>query len=455
MPSTRSRSLALATVTAVSLTALAACGTSSERSDGGPGGTVKLDVNGQPPKTQAFERKLFDKHVRQFEKANPDIDIVPHEGFMDPKTFNAKLAGGKLEDVFYVYFTDTRGLIAKKQAADITDQIKDMPHREDVQDALMKVFQDERGRQYGLPTANYSMGLLYNRSLFEKAGLDPDKPPRTWADVRAAARKIAKLGDNTVGYADFSKNNQGGWHFTAELYSRGGRLATEHDGKWKAAFNSAAGRATLQDLHDMRWKDDAMGSKQLLQAEDVQRMMGSGKLGMYLSAADNITVIAKQFGGKYRDFGLAPVPDAKSTLIGGEGYMINPKASPEKIEAGIKWLQWKYLSPDLVERNIRDHLAADLPVGLPMPPTPDIWKGEVRDRVEKAKRKHANVPVGNYQHFMDAAPRVPGVLEPPEAQQVYAVLDSAMQAVLTKEDADIDALLDAAEKKVDQIYGAS
>ncbi|QID34687.1 extracellular solute-binding protein [Streptomyces albus] len=455
MPSTRSRSLALATVTAVSLTALAACGTSSDSSDGGPGGTVKLDVNGQPPKTQAFERKLFDKHVRQFEKANPDIDIVPHEGFMDPKTFNAKLAGGKLEDVFYVYFTDTRGLIAKKQAADITDQIKDMPHRDDVQDALMKVFQDERGRQYGLPTANYSMGLLYNRTLFEKAGLDPDKPPRTWADVRAAARKIAKLGDNTVGYADFSKNNQGGWHFTAELYSRGGRLATEHDGKWKAAFNSAAGRATLQDLHDMRWKDDAMGSKQLLQAEDVQRMMGSGKLGMYLSAADNITVIAKQFGGKYRDFGLAPVPDAKSTLIGGEGYMINPKASPEKIEAGIKWVQWKYLSPELVERNIRDHLAADLPVGLPMPPTPDIWKGEVRDRVEKAKRKHANVPVGNYQPFMDAAPRVPGVLEPPEAQQVYAVLDGAMQAVLTKEDADIDALLDAAEKKVDQIYGAS
>lgn len=455
MPSTRSRSLALATVTAVSLTALAACGTSSDSSDGGPGGTVKLDVNGQPPKTQAFERKLFDKHVRQFEKANPDIDIVPHEGFMDPKTFNAKLAGGKLEDVFYVYFTDTRGLIAKKQAADITDQIKDMPHRDDVQDALMKVFQDERGRQYGLPTANYSMGLLYNRTLFEKAGLDPDKPPRTWADVRAAARKIAKLGDNTVGYADFSKNNQGGWHFTAELYSRGGRLATEHDGKWKAAFNSAAGRATLQDLHDMRWKDDAMGSKQLLQAEDVQRMMGSGKLGMYLSAADNITVIAKQFGGKYRDFGLAPVPDAKSTLIGGEGYMINPKASPEKIEAGIKWLQWKYLSPDLVERNILDHLTADLPIGLPMPPTPDIWKGEVRDRVEKAKRKHANVPVGNYQPFMDAAPRVPGVLEPPEAQQVYAVLDGAMQAVLTKEDADIDALLDAAEKKVDQIYGAS
>ncbi|MEU7043237.1 extracellular solute-binding protein [Streptomyces varsoviensis] len=459
--STRSRrSLIRASAAVLSLAALAglpACGTSSDGGDGGdgaPGGKVKLSVNGQPPTTQAFERKLFDQHVREFEQANPDIDIVPHEGFMDPKTFNAKLAGGKLEDVFYVYFTDTRGLIAKKQAADITDYVKDMPHRGDVQDELMKVFQDDKARQYGLPTANYSMGLLYNRALFKKAGLDPDKPPRTWAEVRAAARRIAGLGDNTTGYADFSKNNQGGWHFTAELYSRGGRMATEQDGKWKAAFNSAAGRATLQDLHDMRWKDGSMGSKQLLQAEDVQRMMGSGKLGMYVSAADNIAVIAKQFGGEYQDYGLAPVPDAKATLIGGEGYMVNPKASPKKIKAAVKWLQWKYLNPDLVERNIQDNLDAKLPIGLPMPPTPDIWKGSVRDRVEKAKRAHANVPVGNYQSFMDAAPRVPGLIEPPEAQQVYAALDNAMQAVLTEKDADIDALLAAAQKKVDQIYSA-
>ncbi|CAM5423672.1 MULTISPECIES: ABC transporter substrate-binding protein [Streptomyces] len=454
MSSTRSRSVALASAAVVSLAALSACGTSSDGAGSAPGGKVTLSVNGQPPTTQAFERRLFDRHVEQFEKAHPDIDIVPHEGFMDPKTFNAKLAGGQLEDVFYVYFTDTRGLIGRNQAADITDHLKGMPHRGDVQDALMKVFQDAKGRQYGLPTANYSMGLLYNRTLFKKAGLDPDKPPRTWAEVRAAAKRIAVLGDSTVGYADYSKNNQGGWHFTAELYSRGGRIATERDGKWKAAFNSAAGKATLRDLHAMRWQDGSMGSKQLLQAEDVQRMMGSGKLGMYVSAADNITVIAKQFGGAYRDYGLAPVPDARSTLIGGEGYMFNPKASPEKIRAGIKWLQWKYLNPDLVEQNIRDNIDSKLPVGLPMPPTPDIWKGAVRERVEQAKRKYANVPVANYQPFMDAAPRVPGVVEPPEAQQVYAVLDTVMQAVLTRKDADIDTLLTAAEKKVDQIYSA-
>ncbi|MEU6995549.1 extracellular solute-binding protein [Streptomyces sp. NPDC046465] len=455
MSSMSGRTLALATVTVLALVATSACGTSSDESDADSGGRVKLDVNGQPPKTQAFERKLFDQHVARFEKANPDIDIVPHEGFMDPKTFNAKLAGGKLEDVFYVYFTDTRSLIEKKQAADITDAIKDMPGRGDIQDPLMKIFQDGQGRQYGLPTSNYSMGLVYNRALFEKAGLDPDKAPKTWADVREAAKKIAGLGDNHVGYADFSKNNQGGWHFTAELYSRGGRVAQESGGEWKAAFNTAEGKATLQDLHDMRWKDDSMGSKQLLQVEDVQRMMGSGKLGMYVSAADNITVVAKQFGGKYEDYALAPVPDAKATLLGGEGYMFNAKASPAKIKAGVKWVQWRYLNPGLIEKNVEDYAGAKLPVGIPMPMVPDIFEGPARDRIEKAKQDNANMPTGNYQAFMDAAPKVPGVIEPPKAQEVYAVLDSVMQAVLTKKDADIDALLDSAEDKVDAIYDAS
>ncbi|MFH8612004.1 ABC transporter substrate-binding protein [Streptomyces sp. NPDC018029] len=455
MSVTSRRPLTLAAATVLALVPLAACGTSSDGADPDSGGTVKLDVNGQPPRTQAFERKLFDKHVRQFEKANPDIDIVPHEGFMDPKTFNAKLAGGKLEDVFYVYFTDTRSLIEKKQAADITDAVQDMPHRGDIQDPLMKIFQDERGRQYGLPTSNYSMGLLYNRALFEKAGLDPDRPPKTWADVREAAKKIAALGDNTVGYADFSKNNQGGWHYTAELYSRGGRIAVESDGEWKAAFNTAEGRATFQDLYDMRWKDGSMGSKQLLQVEDVQRMMGSGKLGMYIAAADNITVIAKQFGGKYEDYALAPMPDAKSTLLGGEGYMINPKASPATVGAGVKWIQWRHLNPGLIEKNVADYAAAELPVGIPMPTVPDVFEGPVRDRIEKVKQENANLPTRNYQAFMDSAPKIPGVIEPPRAQEVYSVLDSAMQAVLTKKDTDIDALLDDAEKKVNAIYRAS
>ncbi|NED57154.1 extracellular solute-binding protein, partial [Micromonospora aurantiaca] len=133
---------------------------------------------------------------------------------------------------------------------------------------------------YGLPRQNYTMGLFYNRKLFTKAGLNPDAPPKTWAEVRDAAKKIGALGGGVVGYAELSAKNQGGWHFTTSLYSQGGEMVTP-DGR-KSAFNSPQGKAVLQTLKDMRWTDDSMGAKQLLVDADIQRMMASGKLGMYL-----------------------------------------------------------------------------------------------------------------------------------------------------------------------------
>ncbi|RLL69231.1 extracellular solute-binding protein [Streptomyces sp. Z26] len=439
--------LTAALAAALVLSATAGCGADGDESSDG---RVRLDVNGQPPSSQQHERALFEADVKAFEKANPDIDLVPHEGFMEPETFRTKLAGGKLEDVFYTYFTDPAGLIDKRQVADITDAVKGLPHYGDLKPELLKIYQDEEGRQFGLPTANYSMGLVYNRKLFERAGLDPDEPPASWDEVRAAAKRIAGLGKGYVGYADLSKNNQGGWHFTAETYSRGGTVARRDGDGWKASFDDAHGRDVLRTLHDMRWKDDSMGSKQLLADADAQRLMGAGKLGMYLAAGDNIPIVVKEFDGRYEDYGLAPVPGGRGTLIGGEGYMFNAKASREQIEAGVKWIHWRFLTPSTIERTAAWHHERKLPVGLPVAPTADNWNGATRRAVEKIKKEHANVPVDNYRAFTDA--NVPGVIEPPEAQQVYAVLDKTMQAVLTEEDADIPGLLDRAEDEVDRIY---
>jgi ABC-type glycerol-3-phosphate transport system substrate-binding protein len=411
------------------------------------GGKVSITVNGQPPKTQPFERKIFDEDVAAFEKSHPDIDVQPREGFMDPKTFASKLAGGQLEDVFYVYLTDPANLIARRQAADITDYVKDVPYVDDLQPELKEIFTDD-GRIYGLPTANYSMGLLYNRKLFTQAGLDPDRPPATWDDVRAAAKKITALGKNTVGFAEYSKNNQGGWHFTTWMYAMGGDIATKDGDGWKADFNNDKGRAVAETLHAMRWDDNTMGEKQLLVIEDVQRMMGAGQLGMYLAAPDNVPVLVNQFKGDYADYGLAPLPGDNGTLLGGEGYMINPKATPDKIKAGLQWVQWKYLNPDRMDANLKRYADEDQPIGLPAAPAADIWTGAVRDQQESLKQKYATVPVENYQPFVDGLADLDKKIEPPNAQQVYAALDNVMQGVLTDRDADIDQLLSDAEDKV-------
>ncbi|MER6349160.1 ABC transporter substrate-binding protein [Streptomyces sp. NPDC001595] len=424
---------------------LAAC--SGQSSTAGKDGVVTITVNGMPPKTQPVDRKYFEEDVRAFEKAHPKIRIDAREGQMDPKTFTAKLAGGQLEDVYYVYFTDPAGLIQRGQGADITPYVKDMAYYKDLKPEFLKVFTGPDGKIYGLPNGQYSLGLVYNRELFEKAGLDPDVPPATWEDVRSAAKKISALGDGTVGYADYSKNNQGGWHFTAWVYSLGGDIAVQKDGRWKAAFDSDAGRKALKTLHDMRWTDDSMGSRQLLQIEDVQKMMGAGKLGMYMAGPDNIPTIVKQFEREYAEYGVAAMP-GEATLGGGNGFMFNPKATPEKIKAGIEWVQWKYLNPDRTEFEDKRASDSDVPIGLPLD---RLFTGQAAAKQDAAHAKYANVPQDNYKPFVERNAQLRQKVEPPNAQQIYTVLDGVMQAVLTKKDADLDQLLKDASKKVDGI----
>jgi len=425
--------------------ALTACGSSD---DGSAGGKTRITVNCMPPKSAKVDRSFFEADIKAFEKANPDIDVVAHDAFpcQDPKTFDAKLAGGQMEDVFYTYFTDAKHVVDINQAADITSYVKDLKSYGTIQQQLRDIYTVD-GKIYGVPRTGYSMGLIYNKKLFEKAGLDPEKPPATWEELRADAKKIAALGGGTVGYADYSAQNQGGWHFTAELYSQGGDVVSE-DGK-KATIDTPEGKAVLQNLKDMRWSDNSMGTKQLLVINDVQQMMGSGKLGMYLSAPDNIPILVKEKGGDYKDLALAPMPGGKGTLIGGDGYMFNKKDTPAQIKAGLKWLDHMFLTPG--KGFLGDYARAkqhDAPVGLP---EPRLFTGAADAKDQQVKQANANVPVENYQAFLDGNHGLQMKIEPPQAQQIYSVLDGAVSAVLTKKDADIDNLLKDASGKIDSI----
>lgn len=49
---------------------------------------------------------------------------------------------------------------------------------------------DEKGRFYALPVAYSTPVLFYNKNAFRKAGLDPEKPPRTWLEMQNVAGKL-------------------------------------------------------------------------------------------------------------------------------------------------------------------------------------------------------------------------------------------------------------------------
>ena len=184
---------------------------------------------------------------------------------------------------------------------------------------------------YGLPTVNYTQGLVINRTLFKQAGLNPDQPPTTWAQVEADAKAITKLGHGIYGYGDYSAGNNGGWHFSSEIDAEGGQMVNAAG--TAAAFNSDQGKAVLQALHQMRFVDQSMSPTQQLAWGTLQKQMAAGKLGMYIAAPDDIyNVIVPQDGGNIDDYGMGPLPSTSGTpagsLSGGNDYMFAKQRHP-------------------------------------------------------------------------------------------------------------------------------
>jgi multiple sugar transport system substrate-binding protein len=446
----RSKAIGLLLVGSVVL--LTAACTSSKKSSGGDSSNanapVTITVGGEPDTTDPVNRANYLADITAFEKLHPNITVTPDTSTADPVARQAKISGGTLENVYPVYFTDPAQLIAHHQGADISSDMSTIPAFKDLDPNLMKIFQDSNGKTFGIPITNYTLGLVYNRALFTQAGLDPNSPPTTWADVASDAKKIAALGKGIVGYGDYSAANTGGWHFTAEIYSLGGSMATQSNGKWTASFNSDEGKQVLQQLHDMRWTDNSMGTKQLLQYADLLTDMGSGKLGMYIGAYDNIPSIVNQFKTDFTNFGLGAMPGGKGALAGGNGFMFNATDSQAQIKAGLVWLNYEYDDPSRQALADQRAVAAKNAVGLPQP---NLWTGASAATVAAANTQYANVPAQNFAPFVAGQGSIPIVLEPPNAQQIYAVLDTVMAKVLTDKNANIPQLLSTAETQVNSI----
>ncbi|MCX4785149.1 MULTISPECIES: extracellular solute-binding protein [unclassified Streptomyces] len=457
------RAGAVALVSALTLTALAACGTSSSNngsggSEGGesldpaapldPKTKVTLTIDCMPPAAKAAELKEWKEDVAEFNKTYPGVTIegrsTPGQ-CLEPPRFTAMLKAKSQPDVFYTYFTDLPQVLDNDGAADITAYVSDksVPLLKDIDPNVLNSLKQD-GKLYGLPTSNYTMGLLINRKLFQQAGLDPDAPPRTWEEVRTAAKKIAGLGKGIAGFGEYSAGNTGGWHFTAQMYSRGGEVVDASGNR--AAFNNELGRQVAENLHAMRWQDDSMGKTQLLKWGDLQKQIATDKLGMFLAAPDDIAYMVQQLGASYENFGMGPIPGEKNTLAGGNNYMIKKGISGDKIKAAVAWLNFKNLTVGKGQFEWARTKADKLPVGVPQP---NFWLNESKTKDDAARIQYATMPVANFKTFTDNS--VPGKAEPPKAQEVYKVLDNVMSGILTNKDADVDKLLATAEAQVNQV----
>jgi hypothetical protein len=143
---------------------------------------------------------------------------------------------------------------------------------------------------------------------------------------------------------------------------------------------------------------------------------------------------------------MGSMPGGKATLTGGNDYFFKKGLSAEQIKAGIAWINFKFLTQGKGQFDYARTKADGLPVGLPQPL---FWTGPASDRDVTDKTASATVPVANFKPYVSTS--IPAKVEPARAQEIYKVLDNAVSAVLTDQNADLAKVLSTAETQVNQV----
>lgn len=447
------RKPAAALTAALALTGLAACSGGGEQATT-PDGKTAITVVSLKPGSEPEAFAAFEEQVAQFEAANPDVDVTSQEYEWTGPTFTAQLAGGTLPTVFTVPFTDGAALVERGQLADITDQVNGFGYVDSFNPAILATAQNPDGRIFAVPTEAYGVGLQYNRTLFQQAGLDPEKPPTTWDEVRSYARQIAQT-TGQAGYAEMTQDNTGGWMLTTLTYALGGRMQNE-DGTQATIDNPAAAEA-LTRLRQMRWEDNSMGGNVLYDWSTINQEFAAGRIGMYMGGSDVYTSLVQQNGINPDDYGLAVLPLAPGSdaglLGGGTLAAVSPTATPEQQAAAVKWIDFYYMAKltreDAAVLDAKTLAASDQAVGVPRLP---VFDRATLDEYNRWIEPYVNVPLAQMSSFTEGIFDQKLAGEPPaQAQEMYAVLDTVVQAVLSDPNADIDALLTQADADVQTI----
>jgi arabinogalactan oligomer / maltooligosaccharide transport system substrate-binding protein len=192
------------------------------------------------------------------------------------------------------------------------------------------------GQTYGVPQVTDALALLYNKDLFEEAGLDPDNPPQTWDEVRSAAEALEGAG------VDGLFINAAGYFLLPFIYGEGGDLVdVESEAIVVNSDASATGVGIAQDLIDAGAAprppaNDSYGTMMTLFKEQ--------QVGMIINGPWEVNNIrnAPEFGG-IENLGIAPVPAGSVTAgapVGGHNYVVWSGMDAEKADAAIAFISF-------------------------------------------------------------------------------------------------------------------
>ncbi len=407
-----------------------------------PAAIIKVTSTNGPDENSGVQLARHKLLTLGFKEIRPDVEIVANPSPFDAATFPARLAAGTIEDTYLVAFTEPQNMIANGYAADITDLLSKWEGFKSFNPGVLQVVQDANGRVYGLPVNGYAIGLLYNRALFEEAGLDPNKPPLTWDELRETAKTI-KDKTGKFGFQLMPATGEGGWLFTAIAYSFGANLIEKKDGKWVATYNDEATVKALTLLKEMLWNDETV--KLVQDGVAAATSLTNGEAAMHIKAPDLLFWMHDNLGAKVENYGEGPMPQAggNATLTGGAAWLFSPKASPEVLQAAVEWSLYRDFDLATYELDLKTKKERGELIGIPSLP---LFTGDYQAKRDEILKQYVNVPLENFAPYMNAT-NITMKPEPPvEAQKLYTELANVLGAIASDKNADPQSLLDESVK---------
>lgn len=198
-------------------------------------------------------------------------------------------------------------------------------------------------QHFCLPYRTEVMTILYNKDIFEAAGLDPEKGPETWAELVEYGKAITALGD---GISGFGLCGYGTGNCTAQVYtlmfSNGVELLNED--QTAAAFNTPEGIEALEFWANMHLKEGIVPASCLENDNTTNRnLFAEGKLGMYMSASYDLPAIYEANPDIRMGFSTIPAFSdkyPKKAQAGGWDIGITSACDEANRDAAFIWISW-------------------------------------------------------------------------------------------------------------------
>jgi multiple sugar transport system substrate-binding protein len=304
--------------------------------------------------SDTYQGHQFVKIAESFNQVQKDIVVKATYGATTQQVLTAE-SGGKPPDIYFDCGNAEVGTWATNGVVYNLDSYIQKAHFD-----LNRLTSSARqlisfnGHVWGMPYLTDCYMMLYNKNLFKKAGLDPNKPPRTIEEVQALWNKLTLRDSSgkitslamlpTYGGPDFV-----GTYLPVYINMFGGQLASP-DGKkitancpqcvqaltWEANYYKTVGTANVD--HFGAYNNPNVGTP--------QNLFLSNKIAMYVSGEWNPQFIQQYGNPKTFSYGVVPlpVPAARGNVNvaeagGNVGFIMRKAPHPDAAFQYLLWIQ--------------------------------------------------------------------------------------------------------------------